>query len=156
MSLEIWQKPEIIAWSELLSNSYEKLLGHQLVENKGSAQARAKELFFAPFVVVSHGTEEDPILNYGNRIGLELWQMSWQDFTRTPSRLTAEPLERHERQEMLAMVANRGFIDNYRGVRITSQGKRFTIQRGIVWNLTDERDGYCGQAATFSRWSFIH
>jgi len=32
-------------------------------------------MFEAPFVLISHGTEDDPILNYGNRVALWLWQM---------------------------------------------------------------------------------
>ena len=34
------------------------------------------------------------MLNYGNRAALTLWEMSWEELTRTPSRLTAEPVAR--------------------------------------------------------------
>jgi MEKHLA domain len=54
----------------------------------------AEELFAAPFVIVSHDTQADPVLNYGNRAALTLWEMSWEELTRTPSRLTVEPVAR--------------------------------------------------------------
>lgn len=155
MVLEVWEQPAIISWSQLLLDSYEKLLGHQLIERKGNAEAQAKTLFFAPLVVASHGTEADPIFNYGNQKALELWEMTWDDFTKTPSRMTAEPANREERKKMLAQAEKQGFIDNYRGVRIASTGKLFLIEKAIVWNLFDARDRPCGQGATFSKWDFL-
>jgi len=44
-------------------------------------------MFLAPYVVVSHGTQDDPILNYGNRVALNLWDLPFENFTKTPSRL---------------------------------------------------------------------
>ncbi len=148
----IWMQPEIINWTQLLLDSYSKLLGHQLIERTTEVEEQAKELFFAPFVVVSHQTEDDPILNYGNQIALDLWETDWENFTRTPSRLTAEPVNRQERQQMLTQAATQGFIDNYRGVRISSTGKRFFIEKAIIWNVVDLKGLVCGQAATFSEW----
>ena len=58
-----------------------------------------------PFVLVAHGTEADPVLNYGNATALALWEMSWEELTRTPSRLTAEAPNREERARLLATVA---------------------------------------------------
>ncbi len=91
MPEEVWRQPEIIIWSQLLLDSYEKLLGHQLIERKANTEEQAKALFFAPFVVASHGTEADPIYNYGNQVLLDLWERGWDDLTKTPSRLSAEP-----------------------------------------------------------------
>jgi hypothetical protein len=50
-------------------------------------RAQATALFNAPRVVVSHDTADDPILNYGNLMALELWNMTLTEFTATPSRL---------------------------------------------------------------------
>ena len=115
----------------------------------------AEKLFHAPFVIVSHGTETDPILNYGNLTALSLWEMSWDEFTRTPSRLTAEAPNREERARLLAAVTQRGFIDNYSGVRISKTGRRFHIKQATVWNLLTENNEPCGQAAMFTHWEFL-
>ena len=57
-------------------------------------------------------------------------------FTATPSRYTAEPVERQERERLLERTTRDGFVDDYRGVRITSSGKRFQIlvQRHPEWH----------------------
>lgn len=112
-------------------------------------------LFRQPFVVLSHGTQDDPVLNFGNRAALELWEMSWDEFTATPSRITAEPVNREARSRVLEQVRQNGFTDSYRGVRISKRGRRFLVEQATVWNVLDEKDRYAGQAATFSLWRYL-
>ena len=81
--------------------------------------------------------------------------MSWEELTRTPSRLTAEAPNREERARLLAMVATRGFIDDYSGVRISKAGRRFKISRATVWNLLAQDGQPCGQAAMFREWELL-
>ena len=73
-------------------------------------------------------------------------------FTRLPSRYSAEPLAREERARLLERVSRDGFIDDYAGVRISASGKRFRIERAVVWDLVDPAGGHHDQAATFSHW----
>lgn len=145
----------LIDHTQRLLSSYRRWTGRDLIPASGSLEERARHLFNVPFVVISHGTEEDPILNYGNQAALTLWEMSWEEFTKTPSRLTAEPMEQAERAKLLTEVSNKGFMDGYRGVRISKTGRRFQVEKAVVWNLIDEHDRYCGQAATFSRWTYL-
>lgn len=139
--------------AQLLLDSFARLLGRELVARDGSAAEQAERLFQAPFVVVSHGTEADPILNYGNAAALALWEMAPEQFTQTPSRLTAEPLHRDERARLLERTRRDGYVDDYAGVRISATGKRFRIEQAIVWNLTDAAGNLRGQAATFATWT---
>ena len=150
--VEVWLQPQIINWTQILLNNFERLLGYQLVSRSVNKQEQASALFNADFVVVSHGIEADPILNYGNQKALDLWGMDWVNFTQIPSRLTAEPVNRAERSAMLKQAQTKGYIDNYRGVRIASNGQRFSIEQAIIWNLADSSGNKCGQAATFSHW----
>jgi hypothetical protein len=46
-----------------------------------------------------------------------------------------------------------GFIDDYRGLRISPTGKRFRIEDATVSSTVDRTGLYCGQAAAFYRWS---
>ena len=147
-----WQQPEWIAHTQIMLNSYEQLLGHPLIPRQGTAAQEAEALFHARRVVVSHGTEADPVLNYGNWAALELWEMDLAAFTTTPSRLTAEPMHRDERAQLLARTTQHGYVDDYRGIRISSSGKRFEIEQAVVWNLSDDQGKYAGQAATFTKW----
>lgn len=153
--MSIWKQPEIIRWSQILANSFQRLLDRQLIDNCTTPEQLAAALFHAPFVVVSHGIQADPILNYGNQAALQLWDTNWDKFTQTPSRLTAETVNRAIRAKMLEQAAQQGYIDNYCGVRISSTGRRFFIETAIIWNLTDESEKSCGQAATFSEWHFL-
>ena len=141
--------------AELL-RTYHRWTGRHLIEPCGDAHAEARMLFEAPFAVVSGGAEGDQILNYGNKTAMELWEMDWDTLTRTPSRLTAEPMHRDERAEFLRRVRERGFIDDYSGIRISSKGRRFRIAQATVWNVTDADGKYAGQAATFSKWEFLN
>jgi hypothetical protein len=155
--LPIEPKPDsfFTTHTECLLRSFRHWTGRDLLAPADFPSRLAEALFHAPFVVVSHGIEDDPILNYGNGTALALWEMPWAEFTRTPSRLTAEPVSREERARLLAEVTRKGFIDNYKGVRISRTGHRFLIEQALVWNLLNEQGDYGGQAATFCRWSYL-
>ena len=140
--------------SQLILDSFRRITGRDLLSSSCAAQY-AESLFFAPIAVVSHGVEADPVLNYGNRKALELWEMDWEEFIRTPSRLTAEPVDREERDRLLERVSRSGFIDDYSGVRISKHGRRFRIDHAMVWNLIDPAGIYRGQAAAFEKWEYL-
>ena len=133
----------------LIADSYARLLGQPLVDSQDDL---AEALWQAPRVIVAHGTEADPVFFYGNRLALQTFDMDFASFTRLPSRYSAEPLAREERARLLERVSRDGFIDDYAGVRISASGKRFRIERAVVWNLVDRAGGHHGQAATFSHW----
>lgn len=143
--------------ASLLGSSFYRMLGQELAPGfEGlSAGEFAQGLFELPAVVVSHGTQDDPIFNYANQAALKLFEMDWESFTQLPSRKSAEPLNRQERARLLEAVTTQGFIDDYSGVRISSQGRRFLIPKAIVWNVIDEAGQLLGQAATFSNWEYI-
>jgi hypothetical protein len=151
----IWQDQNVIAHTQTLARSFRRWTGRDLLPGLFNPLGLAKNIFTAPFVLVSHGTETDPVLNYGNAAALALWEMSWAELTRTPSRLTAEAPNRAERARLLETVARRGFIDDYSGIRISKTGRRFKISRATVWNLLSEAGQPCGQAALFTQWEFL-
>lgn len=150
-----WQQPHVVAWTKLLLDSYRHWLGNELIERNGTFVEQVQRVFECPFVIVSHGIQDDPILNYGNRTALMLWEMDWGQLTATPSRFTAEPLNQEERAEMLRRAESHGYIDDYRGIRISKTGKRFLVENAIVWNVVDAQGVQQGQGATFSKWSYI-
>lgn len=140
--------------ARLLVDSYRRLTGKELLDVPAGMNL-AEVIDSADIVVLSHDTEQDPVLNYGNEAAMKLWEMDWDTFTSTPSRLTAEPMEREERANFLRRVTEQGYVDDYTGIRISSVGRRFYIVNATVWNLIDESGIYRGQAATFSEHQFI-
>ena len=153
--IEPWILPKIISQSGLIIDSYRHWTGKDLLPNVDNDQEKARLLYEAPFVVVSHGIEDDPILNYGNRMALDLWEMTWDSFIHTPSRLTAEILNRAERTELLKKVSEQGYSIDYRGIRISSTGRRFRIQKAVVWNIINQKETFFGQAAVLRKWNYL-
>lgn len=139
-----------------LLQSHYKLTGRHLIHPSGDPVELARQIQEAPYFVASHGLEADPVLNYGNQSALNLFEMSWEDFTNTPSRFTAEAPNRDERAHLLKEVSEHGYIDNYSGVRISSTGQRFLISKATVWNVYNDADIQIGQAATFTDWELIN
>lgn len=151
-----WSNLQTVAWCQLLLNSYAYWTRDELVERIGTPLVQAERLFDAAMVVVSHGMESDPVLNYGNQSALTLWEMDWGQFTQTPSRLTAESMNREERSRMLGQAKNQGYISDYQGVRISNSGKRFRVSKAIIWTVQASDGAAVGQAAAFSDWQFLH
>ncbi|RFC47631.1 MAG: MEKHLA domain-containing protein [Verrucomicrobia bacterium] len=137
--------------SRILS-SYRHWLGRELVERGRNSLEDARELWHASVVVVSHGSEADPLLNYANRQAQALWESDLSGLAGLPSRFTAEPMERAEREAMLKRTEAFGYVDDYRGIRISRLGRRFEIIKAVVWNVLDERGRPAGQAAAFDQW----
>ncbi len=152
---DIWGRPWVLEWTQYLLDSYVRLVKKELIPQEGTLLDQVERLFTSPIVVASHGLEEDPILNYGNQAALDLWEMDWEQFTHTPSRLTAEPLNRQERARMLEKARTHGYISDYRGIRISRSGKRFLVERATVWNIHKPDGTPLGQAATFSDWTYL-
>lgn len=150
-----WATPFMLTWCQYLLDSYAFWVKKELVIRSGTSFEQAECLFNSPFVVASHGMQEDPVLNYGNRVALDLWEMDWEQFTQTPSRLTAEPVNREARARMLSQAKKQGYISDYSGIRISNTGKRFWVEQAIIWTIQNPDGGVLGQGATFSTWRFI-
>ncbi len=134
----------------LMAESYRRLTGKPLLPDipKDNETLR-RVLWNAPFAIVAHGTEDDPIFFYGNRYALQCFEMSFDEFARLPSRLSAEPMAQESRDKALRKVAEQGYIDGYSGMRIARSGRRFMITECTIWNLVDAAGVHHGQAAIF-------
>jgi hypothetical protein len=131
--------------------SYRKMTGNALLPD-GESGDSGRDLYDAPLVVLAHDTAPDPVFFYANQCAQHLFEMTWTEMISLPSRNSAEPLARQERDRLLARVSRHGFIDDYSGVRVSKTGRRFLIERAVVWNLVDHHGACHGQAAMFSRW----
>ena len=137
--------------AQLLLDSHRALLKGDLLESPSMEIGRA--LYEAPMVVLAHDTAADPVFFYGNLAAQRLFELNWNELVQLPSRYSAEPVARDERQRLLDLVASQGFIDNYSGVRIAKSGKRFLIKHATVWNLLGHDGQVMGQAAAFDHWA---
>jgi hypothetical protein len=142
----------LMGHSLLLAQSFLKATGRKLINCLETELSQ--KLYTAPFALLSHGTEIDPIFNYANLKAQELWQMPWDEFITTPSRLSAEPMLQEQREKVMNEVKDKGFIENYTGIRINKTGQRFDIKNTTIWNIYDEVNNYVGQAAMFTDWQY--
>ncbi len=140
----------------LIVESYQRLTGKPLLEHLpllggGNGSELRTALWEAPCAIVAHGTEAEPIFFYGNRLALQWFEMTAEEFAQLPSRLSAEPMAQEARVKLLEKVTQQGYVDGYSGMRIAKSGQRFMITDTTVWNLLDDSGEYRGQAAVFIR-----
>ena len=139
--------------TRLILSNYRRLFGRDLVEIQ-PGEDEVQKLFDAPFAVLSalgpFGT--DHVFNYANRQALGLFEYAWDELMGKPSSASAEPVHRDERRRLLDEVGKHGFIENYSGIRISKNGRRFRIKKATVFNLLDEEGAHVGQSATFADW----
>ena len=65
--------------------------------------------------------------------------------------MTAPESEQKERNALLNQVDSYGFIENYKGVRVASDGKLFQIKDATIWNIVDKESIKIGQAVIIYR-----
>ncbi|CAG2147269.1 MEKHLA domain-containing protein [Cupriavidus plantarum] len=148
--------PHSLDFYRLLTESYARLLGKPLVPADMSPAEGAAWLYDdAPFAVLAHNTDPDPVFIYGNRAAQARFGYDWDEITRLPSRLSAEAPNREERQRFLERVQALGYESGYKGVRITKSGKRFMIEEATLWQLFDDEGRLHGQAVIIPRTSDI-
>lgn len=138
--------------AQLLLNSFRHWTGRELLHRTSAAEDLLAMWNF-PGVIVAHGTQIDPAFIFANFQATQLWDLPLENFLGMPSRLTAEPMHRDERQQLLDRTRQFGFVDDYRGVRISRTGKRFFIEQATLWMVLDDQDQIIGQAATFDQWT---
>ena len=117
-----------------LLRSFNRWTGKSLYDASLPGVEQGRQLFNALFVVLSHNTGS--VLNYANRAGLNLFELTWEELVTLPSRQTTEPSEQAERERLLATVARQGYIDNYRGVRVNKSGRLVIVgkaDKGKNW-----------------------
>ena len=150
-----WLTAEQQTLTELLLNSHQRAFGRPLIAATQPAPSKrvlCQELFTCGFPVLAHGTEKDPKLSYANAAALQLWETNWDELIGLPSRLTAPETERAERSSALGQAQRLDAVQNYRGIRISRQGRQFMINNAKIWTLWDADELACGQAACFSDW----
>ena len=146
-----WLSPQLLGLTALLLESHQRLFQRPLVRSSGIRLA-AQELFVLDQVVLCHDGSEDRRFLYANRAALQLFSRNWEQMVGMPSRLSASANQRLSRREQLELARRQDKLENYSGVRVNSQGRRFQIRGARIWSLIDQERHYSGQAACFSQW----
>ena len=136
----------------LIVHSYRSLVGEPLVAGQQDLPSLARWLYAdAPFCLLAHSAAADPRFLYANRATQRCFEYSWSELVGMPSRLSAPPAQRGERDQFLHDVEQHGFARGYRGLRVAKSGRRFWIEDVTLWNLIDAAGVRRGQAACYPR-----
>ena len=153
-----WLAEPSVSLAEAMAHSFANLTGDSLVQELDDSSSRgdiAEAMYDAEAGLLCHDGATDPRLIYANRAAQQLWKLDWDALVGMFSRLSAEPDERQSRAQMLAQAARDGFVTNYQGVRIASDGQRFRISGATVWDVTSSAGVTLGQAAVLPDWEFL-
>ena len=153
-AIEMWQSPLIVQHSALLIQSYVDICGKKFPVSLTNGNF-PRDLYESDYIIVSHGTENDPIFNYANIAAQSLWKMNWETFIQTPSRLSAKNDKVTTRAIALQNAFAKGYLFDYEGIRVDALGREFSIQNVTLWNLIDASGTFHGQAAMFNRWKYL-
>ena len=140
---------ELAVFCRCMVDSYLKFAGQPLIDYKPNNLVQA--LYEVGFVLVAHRTEADPVFYFANQTAQKLWEMDWEEFTRTPSKQSVPEAERAERQALLDAAQANNIIQNYHGTRVTKSGRLFRIKDVTLWNVFNTGNTLIGQAACFDR-----
>lgn len=141
--------------AKLIRFSFERLLDRPFPIADSSELAFPKQLYHASFAVLAHDGSETPMFTYANLTAQNLFEMSFEEITQMPSSQSAEMEHRSAREKALREVMEKGYIEDYSGIRISKTGKRFRILDALLWNLVDSEMRHRGQAVIFYKWQFL-
>lgn len=146
-----WTEDELRTRARWLLDSYRHWAGEELLDLPPGAddEARAAALFAAPFAVLAHDTRPEPLCIYANAAALAAFELPLEEAPAFETIRTAEPAAREERRAALARAGEAGLLSGYRGVRVSTSGRRFEIHDGRIWTVRDDDGRPAGQAATF-------
>jgi 2-aminoadipate transaminase len=154
LSETVLAKPDLLTFLQHALRSYAQFEGRSLVE-ANSDETLVQAMVRAPFVLVAHDAQAEPVFRFGNALALQLWEVTWSEFTSMPSTKSAEPMHRDERERFLKEVQTQGIARGYSGIRVSKSGRRFRIEDVSCWNVFDDGGVRLGQAACYARWTFL-
>lgn len=149
---------DLISHVTLLDRSLKRLTGQGIFDRIGVKPSSPKGIYNTVclnerFVLISHGTESNPIYNFGNVAALQAFARSWDDI-KIPSAESVVLRSQDEvlRKELMRKVTENGFVEGASGIRVRGDGKFIKLVDAVVWNCYDADDStYIGQAAFFDR-----
>ena len=126
----------------ILDNSLRKLTGKGIRERIGLDEKENGDIYKdfcmdERFVIVSHGTEDDPIYNFSNVAGMEAFVRSWDEFIELPSRLSVvlQTKDEESRIQLMRKVTDDGFVEGASGIRVRGDGQFIKLVDAVVRDL---------------------
>jgi hypothetical protein len=103
----------------------------------------------ANYSILAVDNSPDSFFIYANQYALSCFKYTWDEILLIPSRYSAAASHRVSRERLFEKVRQNKIVYNYSGPRVDKDGKSFTINDTIVWELRDKNDNVWGQGALF-------
>lgn len=105
------------------------------------------------FGILSHGTQTDPIYNYGNKASLILFDQTVDNLCKTASRYSTVESLMEDREQLIQQINDSGYGTISNAVRRTlGEEKLFVIETIWIWHVYHPDDGRrIGLAALYDR-----
>ena len=103
--------------------------------------------------IASH--DSNGLFNYLNKAALSLFKVTPDQVIGKSTKMTAPDSEQKERNALLNQVNSCGFIDNYKGIRVASDGTLFEIQNATIWNVLARDEELIGQAVLIYKYKML-
>lgn len=101
------------------------------------------------FGVLSHGTQPDPVYNYGNYASLMLFEQTIEKLCQTPSHFSTIPELMEDRSDLIQVIEKDGHGTIHNAIRISAEGHPFQIPQIKVWTVFDDDGKRVGLAAIY-------
>jgi len=131
----------------VILDSFRRCVGRELIDRSGDAAEDARRLFDLPLAVLAHDTAPQPLLDWANQAAARAFDATPESLLGKLSSATAPPDATADRHQLFEILARRGFVTGYSGVRISFTGRRFIIDDVTVFALVDEAGRPAGHAA---------
>lgn len=136
-----------VARATVILDSFRRSVGRDLVARSGDPADDANRLFELPQAVLAHDASTQPLLDWVNAAAAAAFDATPEILIGRPSSATAPPDATADRRQLFEILARRGFVTGYSGVRISLTGRRFIIDDVIVFALADAAGHPAGHAA---------
>lgn len=103
------------------------------------------------FGILSHGTQPDPIYNYGNRASLILFDQTLENLCKTASRYSTVESLMEDREQLIQQINSVGHGTISNAIRTTTKGKLFVMETIWIWHVYHPDGRRIGLAALYDR-----
>ena len=106
-------------------------------------------------VILSHGTEESPLLNYGTRAALNLLDCEWDEFVSLEWSDCLLASAATDLRAVAAAVDEDGYKDGIALECVSTYGQRFVVRDALAWRVDLEDGTPAGRALMFKMGDII-
>jgi hypothetical protein len=129
--------PDVPHHLKILDDSLRRLTKKGLAERMGIVRSESiySDIHLNDrFVVISHGTEKDPIYNYGNSACLAAFARTWDELCKIPSAdsVVRRSVDENLRVELMLRVTRDGYVEGASGIRVTGDGRFLRLVDAVV------------------------